>query len=141
MAGGGVKGGISVGETDELGAAAIAPGPGHGNGEKAGYHVKSLHATVLHLLGLDPNRLSYFFGGLDRNWLVLNTCNQSKNCWDDGNPNRDGNFLSCMYLVTDWSEMTTLAAKHPSLVQGMASELEERVSQVGVHWKEAALQK
>jgi hypothetical protein len=66
MAGGGVKGGISVGETDELGAAAIAPGPGHGNGEKAGYHVKSLHATVLHLLGLDPNRLSYFFGGLDQ---------------------------------------------------------------------------
>ncbi len=46
-----------------------------------------------------------------------------------------------MYLVTDWSEMTTLAAKHPSLVQGMASELEEWVSQVGVHWKEAALQK
>jgi hypothetical protein len=28
--------------------------------------VKSLHATVLHLLGLDPNRLSYFFGGLDQ---------------------------------------------------------------------------
>jgi hypothetical protein len=66
MAGGGVKGGVSVGETDELGSAAIAPGPGHGNGEKAGYHVKSLHATVLHLLGLDPNRLSYFFGGLDQ---------------------------------------------------------------------------
>ena len=60
------EGGVSVGETDELGSAAIAPGPGHGNGEKAGYHVKSLHATVLHLLGLDPNRLSYFFGGLDQ---------------------------------------------------------------------------
>lgn len=28
--------------------------------------MKSLHATVLHLLGLDPNRLSYFFGGLDQ---------------------------------------------------------------------------
>jgi hypothetical protein len=66
MAGGGVKGGVSVGETDELGAAAITPGPGHGNGDKPGFHVKSLHATVLHLMGLDPNRLSYFFGGLDQ---------------------------------------------------------------------------
>ena len=43
---------------------AIAPGPGHGNGEKAGYHVKSL-APVLHLLSLDPNRLTTF-GGLDQ---------------------------------------------------------------------------
>ena len=29
-------------------------------------HVKRLHATVLHQLGLDPNRLAYFYGGLDR---------------------------------------------------------------------------
>ena len=65
-AGGGIKGGVSVGETDELGAAAISPGPGHGNGDKAGFHVKSLHATVLELMGLDPNRLAYFFGGLDQ---------------------------------------------------------------------------
>ena len=28
--------------------------------------MKSLHATVLQLMGLDPNRLSYFFGGLDQ---------------------------------------------------------------------------
>jgi uncharacterized protein (DUF1501 family) len=66
MAGGGIKGGVSVGETDELGSAAISPGPGHGNGDKPGFHVKSLHATVLHQLGFDPNRLSYFFGGLDQ---------------------------------------------------------------------------
>ena len=66
MAGGGIKGGVSVGETDELGSAAISPGPGHGNGGKPGFHVRSLHATALHLLGLDPNRLSYFFGGLDQ---------------------------------------------------------------------------
>jgi len=66
MAGGGIKGGVSVGETDELGAAAVSPGPGHGNGDKPGFHVKSLHATVLHCLGLDPNRLAYFFGGLDQ---------------------------------------------------------------------------
>ncbi|NBV45265.1 MAG: DUF1501 domain-containing protein [Planctomycetia bacterium] len=62
MAGGGIKGGVNVGETDELGSAAIAPV----EGEKPGFHVKRLHATVLHCLGLDPNRLSYFFGGLDQ---------------------------------------------------------------------------
>ncbi len=56
MAGGGVKGGVSVGATDELGAAAV---------EKP-FHVKRLHATVLHQLGLDPNSLSYFYRGLDQ---------------------------------------------------------------------------
>jgi len=29
------------------------------------YHVKNLHATILSLMGLDLNNLSYFFGGLD----------------------------------------------------------------------------
>jgi hypothetical protein len=29
-------------------------------------HVKDLHATVLHLMGLDPNHLSFFHGGLDQ---------------------------------------------------------------------------
>mgnify|MGYP001279646405 CR=1 FL=1 len=56
MAGGGIKGGISVGETDELGAAAVS----------RRLHVRNLHATILHQLGLDPNRLSYFYGGLDQ---------------------------------------------------------------------------
>jgi hypothetical protein len=56
MAGGGIKGGISVGQTDELGAAAV---------EKP-FQVKHLHATVLNQLGFDPNRLSYFYGGLDQ---------------------------------------------------------------------------
>jgi arylsulfatase A-like enzyme len=56
MAGGGIKGGVSVGTTDELGAAAV---------EKP-FHVKNLHATVLHQLGIDPNRLSYFHSGLDQ---------------------------------------------------------------------------
>ena len=56
VAGGGIKGGTSVGETDELGAAAV----------KDRYHVKNLHATILKQLGLDPNRLSYFYGGLDQ---------------------------------------------------------------------------
>jgi arylsulfatase A-like enzyme len=56
MAGGGIKGGVSVGTTDELGAAAV---------EKP-FHVKNLHATVLNQLGFDPNRLSYFHSGLDQ---------------------------------------------------------------------------
>jgi hypothetical protein len=56
LAGGGIKGGVSVGETDELGSAAVTDR----------CHVKHLHATVLHQMGLDPNRLSYFYGGLDQ---------------------------------------------------------------------------
>lgn len=55
MAGGGVKGGVSVGQTDELGSAAV----------EDRFHVKQLHATVLHLMGLDPNGLSFFHSGLD----------------------------------------------------------------------------
>ena len=56
MAGGGIKGGTSVGETDELGNAAVTDR----------FHVKHLHATILQQLGVDPNRLSYFYGGLDQ---------------------------------------------------------------------------
>jgi uncharacterized protein (DUF1501 family) len=56
LAGGGVRGGISVGETDELSSAAV----------KDRLHVKNLHATVLSLMGLDPERLTYFYGGLDQ---------------------------------------------------------------------------
>jgi hypothetical protein len=54
LAGGGNKGGTSVGMTDELGSAAV----------EDRYHVKNLHATILTQLGLDPNGLSYFYGGL-----------------------------------------------------------------------------
>jgi hypothetical protein len=56
MAGGGIKGGTSVGETDELGSAAVTQR----------LHVKHLHATVLYQMGLDPNRLTYFYGGLNQ---------------------------------------------------------------------------
>jgi Protein of unknown function (DUF1501) len=56
LAGGGVKAGISVGETDELGSAAITDR----------YHVKNLHATILQQMGLEPNKLSYFYNGLDQ---------------------------------------------------------------------------
>jgi hypothetical protein len=56
MAGGGIKGGQSVGTTDELGSAAV----------EHPFHVKHLHATILHQMGIDPNRLAYFYGGLDQ---------------------------------------------------------------------------
>jgi len=55
LAGGGIKGGVSVGTTDELGSKAVDDR----------FHVKRLHATILHQMGMDPNRLTYFFNGLD----------------------------------------------------------------------------
>jgi hypothetical protein len=56
LAGGGIKGGVSVGKTDELGNNAV----------EDRHHVKHLHATVLSQMGLDPNKLTYFFSGLDQ---------------------------------------------------------------------------
>ena len=56
MAGGGVRGGNSVGVTDELGSAAV----------ENRFHVKHLHATILYQMGIDPNALTYFYGGLDQ---------------------------------------------------------------------------
>ena len=55
MAGGGIKGGTTVGETDELGYYAV----------KDKVHVHDLQATVLHLLGLDHLKLTYRFQGRD----------------------------------------------------------------------------
>ena len=49
MAGGGVKGGQVIGETDELGLHAV----------KDRLHVHDLHATILHLMGLDHTKLIY----------------------------------------------------------------------------------
>jgi uncharacterized protein (DUF1501 family) len=55
MAGGGVKGGIAYGATDEFGFKAV---------EKP-VHPHDIHATVLHLLGLDHTRLTYRHSGRD----------------------------------------------------------------------------
>ena len=55
MAGGGVKGGHSHGETDDLGFR-VAKDP---------VHVNDLHATILHLLGFDHEKLTYRFQGRD----------------------------------------------------------------------------
>ena len=55
LAGGGVKGGIVHGATDECGFAA----------EKDKVHVHDLHATILHLLGFDHEKLTYRYAGRD----------------------------------------------------------------------------
>ena len=55
MAGGGIRGGITYGATDELGYNAV----------EDVVHVRDLHATMLHLLGIDHRRFSVKFQGLD----------------------------------------------------------------------------
>ncbi len=55
MAGGGVKGGIAYGATDEF-ALSVAENP---------VHVHDLHATILHLLGFDHKALTYRYSGRD----------------------------------------------------------------------------
>ena len=56
LAGGGVKGGQAIGETDELGFEGVSDR----------YHVSDLHATILHLMGFDYRHLTYFYSGLDQ---------------------------------------------------------------------------
>lgn len=55
LAGGGIKPGLTLGETDDLGFNAV----------KDRVHVHDLHATILHLLGFDHTRLTYRFQGRD----------------------------------------------------------------------------
>ncbi len=55
LAGGGVRGGYAHGATDEFGFAAV----------EDRVHVHDLHATMLHLLGLDHERLTYRYAGRD----------------------------------------------------------------------------
>ena len=55
MAGGGVKGGVAFGETDEWGYKAVS----------GKLEMHDLHATILHLLGVDHKRLTVRFGGRD----------------------------------------------------------------------------
>jgi hypothetical protein len=54
LAGAGVKGGQAIGATDELGFRAV----------EEPCHVSDLHATILHLMGLDHEKLTYFYQGL-----------------------------------------------------------------------------
>jgi hypothetical protein len=55
LAGGGIKGGITVGQTDEFGYTAV----------EDPIEIHDLHATVLHLMGIDHTKLTYRFQGRD----------------------------------------------------------------------------
>jgi hypothetical protein len=55
LAGGGVKGGLMYGNTDEFGMNAV----------ENRVHVHDLHATILHLLGMDHEKLTYRYSGRD----------------------------------------------------------------------------
>jgi hypothetical protein len=55
MAGGGVKGGMRYGATDEHGVSAV----------ENKMHIHDLHATILYLLGLDHEKLTYRYSGRD----------------------------------------------------------------------------
>jgi hypothetical protein len=55
MAGGGVKGGLSYGGTDDYGAVAV----------EGKVHIHDWHATILYLLGLDHEKLTYRYAGRD----------------------------------------------------------------------------
>ena len=55
MAGGGVRGGLRYGATNETGQTAV----------ENKVHLHDIHATLLHLLGLDHERLTFRYGGRD----------------------------------------------------------------------------
>src|SRR5262245_7044084 len=59
LAGGGVRGGLTYGATDELGMNAV----------EGRVHVHDLHATILHLMGIDHEKLTYRYSGRDF-WLT-----------------------------------------------------------------------
>jgi membrane-anchored protein YejM (alkaline phosphatase superfamily) len=53
FAGGGTNAGHTIGATDEVGAEAV----------ECVHHIRDVHVTLLHLLGLDDNRLTYYHAG------------------------------------------------------------------------------
>ncbi|MEO0415730.1 MAG: DUF1501 domain-containing protein [Verrucomicrobiota bacterium] len=53
FAGGGTKAGHTIGATDEIGAEAV----------ECVHHIRDIHVTILHLLGLDDNKLTYYHAG------------------------------------------------------------------------------
>jgi hypothetical protein len=55
MAGGGVKGGLTLGETDDFGYQPVSEA----------IHLHDMHATMMHLLGIDHERLTYRQSGRD----------------------------------------------------------------------------
>ena len=69
LAGGGVKPGVTLGESDDFGF----------NATKDRVHVHDLHATILHLLGFDPMRFAYKFQGLDQRLIGVEPARGERN--------------------------------------------------------------
>jgi uncharacterized protein (DUF1501 family) len=72
MAGGGIKPGITYGQTDDYGynitdsdGVVLAPQPTKENWTPGTMHIHDLNATILHLLGIDHTRLTYRYQGRD----------------------------------------------------------------------------
>jgi uncharacterized protein (DUF1501 family) len=61
MAGGGVKGGLTYGETDEIGWNVV----------RDPVHTNDFHATLLHLFGIDHQHLTYRYNGLDNRLTTI----------------------------------------------------------------------
>jgi hypothetical protein len=68
MAGGGIKGGTIYGETDDFSYNIV----------KDPVHIRDLHATILHLLGIDHERLIYRHQGLDQRLTGVEPANVIK---------------------------------------------------------------
>ena len=68
MAGGGIKGGMVHGETDDFSY----------NATKDPVHIRDINATILHCLGIDNNRLTYKFQGLDQKLTGVEEANPVK---------------------------------------------------------------
>ncbi len=64
LAGGGIKGGVTLGESDDFGFNVI----------QDRVHVRDLHATILHLLGFDHSRFTFPFQGLDQRLTGVEPC-------------------------------------------------------------------
>ena len=89
MAGAGLKRGIVHGRTDELGFHAV----------EDRHYITDIHATVLHLLGLDPRRLDVP-GGWHRSWNVSSETHAREHCLGHRLPRAEeigpGVFFHCL---------------------------------------------
>jgi hypothetical protein len=93
LAGGGAKGGTAYGETDEFGFEAVT--------DKV--HLHDLHATILHLIGINHERLTYFHQGRDERLTDV------FGMWLQGSDR----LISCLFLDGVLSGTRTTASRRP----------------------------
>jgi hypothetical protein len=71
LAGGGVRGGKTIGVTDEVGMRAVADR----------FHIDDLHATILKLIGLDHTKPTFLFQGRQQRLTDVGGENESRRSW------------------------------------------------------------